>query len=372
MPFAEDPPVNDRDTLLGGIGITGMPSMAVEWVEVELNLGADPNDLDFLRVTLVSPDGTNSELNVFGQNVPNGTDHFDGTSFFGEAAGDVGTTSLVLSTNRHWGERTEAKPRVDETGAPVTDFLGDDVVDGWRLRFANYGDAEINIQNYNVTFHGIDTSGTSRVQGAIGIDLNADGFFSDSMMVADNYSRFITEMDLFGNETRIFNPDQEPFAGGVTVYVDTNSNGVRDSNEPFYMTGADGNYYFDLPPGTYDIRIDDTNLPDGLDNVDNILFAQSGPITTVTVGDVGMRYTPAQMPGDATVTALNTKLLPDAPVIATTFSFSGLVFSDLDGNGIQDGDDGVIEGANLFLDLNQNGIFDPLSDPDTFSAADGR
>ncbi len=378
MGVADDPqPVSDRDIGSSGLGhpgipITGMPSMAVEWVEVELNLTpSDVNDLDFLRITLVSPDGTNSELNVFGQNVSNGTDHLDGINSFGDAAGDLGTTNLILTTNRHWGERTEAKPRVDAAGDPITSFPlggmpGADVIDGWRLVFENYGDSDIDINNYNVTFHGVGTAGTSRIQGALGVDLNADGFFSDDALApGNNYSRFVID-PITGD--RVSNPSQEPFAGGVIVYADINQDGTRDSTEPFFETGADGNYYFDLPPATYDIRIDDTALPEGLNNAANV---QTGPITTVTIAAVGNRLTPEQMPQIADVVALNAFLIPDAPVVANTFSLSGVVFADLNGDGVQDGDDGVVADAELFLDINQNGVFDPLVDPETTTASDG-
>ncbi len=370
MPPMEDPPFNDRD--FGGVygGQPGIPitvadSMAVEWVEVKLSLGGDSKALDYLRITLVSPDGTNSELNAFGQNVPNGVDHFDGITSYGDSGGDLGTTELILSTNRNWGERTEAKLRVDEVGDPVLDYNGFEVTDGWRLVFENYGDSVIDINNYEVVFHGINTDGTSRIQGAIGIDDNADGFFSDLSGTANNFTRYVG-----GPSDRTFNPDQESFAGGVIVYVDINGDGVRGSIEPYFQTGADGNYYFDLPPDTYDIRIDGTALPEGLDNTDNMALAQN-PITTITVADIGERYTPAQLPNNADVVKLNVLLTPNAATVATTFDISGVVFADLDGNGIQDGDDGTIGNAEVYVDINQNDTFDPILDPVTTTAADG-
>ncbi len=37
--------------------------MSLEWVELKLDIPySDANNLDFLRITLVSPDGTHSEL----------------------------------------------------------------------------------------------------------------------------------------------------------------------------------------------------------------------------------------------------------------------------------------------------------------------
>jgi len=369
----DDPPFNDRD--IRGVfgGQSGIPivvgeSMAVEWVGIKLDLGpSSTQDLDYLRITLVSPDGTNSELNAYGQNISGIVDHRDSITSIGESGGDLGTSTLILSTNRNWGERTESKPRLDEAGDPVLDFNGFEVTDGWRLVFENYGASEIDINNYEVVFYGINTEGTSRIQGVLGVDDNADGFFSDSSATADNYTRYILDPD---SSHRIFNPDQESFAGGVIVYVDINGDGVRGSIEPYYQTGADGNYYFDLPPDTYDIRIDGTALPEGLDNTANMTLAQT-PLTTVTVTGVGVRYTSAQMPLDADVVALNNKLLPNVASVIDTFDISGVVFADLDGNGIQDGDDGTIENAEVYVDINQNDTFDPILDPVTTTAADG-
>lgn len=384
----DDPPFNDRE---GGVTVFGLqagiplspPPMTVEWVEVQLNLGGDLNDINQLRISLVSPDGTVSELNAYGQDRPNNVVHFDGIGSFGPHD-NMGTTSFVLTTNRHWGERTEAKMRMDDNGVPILDALGNPILDGWRLVFENYGDGDVNIGSYNVTFHGQNAVGTARVQGAIGVDDNADGVFSDIEGAADNFKRYIEVVADPDDPTSVFrvvNPGQESWAAGVIVYVDLNQDGKRDSIEPWYQTGNDGNYYFDLPDGTYDIRIDETALPEGLNNAQNMAIGLAGPITTITVDLTpdpssplalpNVRYTPFEMAADPTVAALNLVLIPDAPTTVTTFDISGFVYADLNEDGVLNGDDSGIAGAQVYLDVNQNGIFDPTIDKFTTTAGDG-
>jgi subtilisin family serine protease len=371
----EDMPFVDRDRnafLTGQAGIPILPPpMTVEWIEVELNLGGSIDNINELRISLVSPDGTVSELNAFGQTRGNARDHFDGVNVFG-SVGNIGTDSFVLTTNRHWGERTEAKQRMDDNGLPIFDANGDPIFDGWRLVFENYSAGDININSYNVTFHGQNAENTGRVQGAIGVDDNGDGFFSDSTGTADNFKRYTEVPDFFDPTVlnRVVNPDQESWAAGVIVYVDLDKDGTRDSIEPIYQTGNDGNYYFDLPAGEYDIRIDETALPEGLNNSQNLAIALSGPISTITV-EVGQRHTPFEMAGDASAAALNVRLIPDAPSTVTTFDVSGQVFGDLNEDGTLNGDDVGIAGADVYIDLNQNGIFDPTIDKYTTTAGDG-
>ena len=210
-----------------------MPSMAVEWVEVRLNLGGTPEDLNQLRIALVSPDGTVSELIGSGQTVPNVRRPLRRRRHRSATTDTLGRTdNLIFSTNRHWGERTEPKVRTDAAGAPIMDHFGNPIMDGWRLVFENYSDTEINIANYEVVFHGVNTANTGRIQGTIGIDEDGDGDFSGT----DDF-------------THAPNVDREAFAAGVIVYADFDKDGVRDSTEPYFQTGNDGNYYFDLPAG---------------------------------------------------------------------------------------------------------------------------
>ena len=436
-----DPPVNDRDfggafyfsdetraiPVQGGqpgLTINGIPPMSVEWIEVELNLGVnDPNVLDFLRVTLVSPDGTHSELNAFGTPVGRPTDHFDGLTSFGDPAGNLGTTSMVFTTNRHWGERTEDRYRVgdfidlidyNQNGVTVNEILSRvatdnysiplvtdpfhyaPIYDTWRLTFENYSDEDIDIQSYEVAFHGVDVAGTGRIQGAVGVDDNGDGVFSDLSGTKDNFNRYdVTDVpfDTDGVATRFLlsEAEQESWAAGVIVYADLNNNGQRDISDAFYQVGADGNYFFDLPANaTYNLHIDPDSLASaGLETVANLNLANAGPFATVTIDAVGQRVlgkdfldntevmsptSPAFSYGVAESIKSETDLnflFDPAPVAPETIDISGVVFADLDSNGIQDGVDFALANANVYIDINQNGIYTPGVDYVTATDASG-
>ena len=69
LPFNEDdPPVNTRGSFLtfdvpAIDPVTGASNlMSMEWAEVHLNITGDADAMNYLRITLVSPDGTQSEL----------------------------------------------------------------------------------------------------------------------------------------------------------------------------------------------------------------------------------------------------------------------------------------------------------------------
>ncbi|HWE01234.1 MAG TPA: SdrD B-like domain-containing protein [Tepidisphaeraceae bacterium] len=81
------------------------------------------------------------------------------------------------------------------------------------------------------------------------------------------------------NDSAGKNP-KDPGIAGVTVYLDANNNGKRDSGEQSFVTGANGNFSFDdLLPGVYVVR---AVTPSG--------FKQSTPLNggantvTLTVG----------------------------------------------------------------------------------------
>ncbi|MDZ4658612.1 MAG: S8 family serine peptidase [Bythopirellula sp.] len=422
-PFSgDDPPVNTRDAgsvFVGqnGIPITGVPSMEVEWIEVQVNIGGDENDMDFLRISLISPDGTVSELKLY--DIPNVDNpvrqniNFEGViDPAGVLSPGSGGLTAVYTTNRHWGERTEGKPRINTDGTPVRAFNedtamydGDIIVDGWRLVFENFSDSEMDIFSYEVAFHGIAVEGTGRIQGSVGVDDNGDGVFSDALGLLSNFTRYveieretirpdsmpeeILDFRYVGDGSyqfdRLLNGAQESWAAGVIVYADLDTNGLRDATDPSYQVGADGNYYFDLPAGlTYDIRIDPASLEAaGLFNQQNV-DAVSGVLATAEINEPGERVLATPAIGDpldplsdadtvvaaygfnggitSAVTALNIMLVANA-VPENIFNIKGVVYADLNENGVQDGDDVVIEDATVFIDVNQNGVFTPGVDP---------
>ena len=119
----------------------------------------------------------------------------------------------------------------------------------------------------------------------------------------------------------------------------------------------------------HDIRIDGLNLPDHLDNLQNQALANNAPVSTVAV-TVGGRISPSSSTA-ASAQALNITLMPNLASTATTFDISGVIYADLDRDGVQDPTDGAVPNAEVFLDVNQNGIFDPIVDPITITAEDG-
>ena len=319
-----------------------------------------------------------------------------------------------FTTNRHWGERTEGKPRLNTDGTPVLAFNpetglydGEPIVDGWRLVFENFGDDALDINTYELAFHGINTAGTGRIQGAVGVDDNIDGVFSDSTGPADNFTRYL-EFErtaihpVTGEEVdfryvqdgsyqfdRFINPDQESWAAGVIVYVDLDQNGVRDHTDPHYQVGADGNYYFDLPAGfSYDVRIDANSLEAaGLYNQQNVDIV-ADVLATATIAAAGERVlaTPVQGEEGATtiiasygfnfgmtssVPEMNILLVPNA-IPENVVTIGGTVYADLNENGIQDGDDVGIADAVVFIDINQNGVYSPGVDIIAYTDADGK
>ena len=326
----------------------------------------------------------------------------------GDGAGDLGTASMVFTTNRHWGERSEGRYRVGEY-RDFIDYDGDGnflellnrvvtekneefgreaVFDTWRLVFENYGDNEIDILSYEVAFHGANVEGTGRIQGAIGVDDNGDGVFSDILDLSnpadtheDNFTRYVTSAAFSVNHAadRFLNPHQESWAAGVIVYADLDHNGMRDPTDPHFQVGADGSYYFDLlAGGTYDLRIDPSSLEyAGLETVANLNLVNAGPFATVTVDSAGQRVLNQSFVDNDGV-SFNVKgdesvnfLFDQPPQAPDTFEISGVIFADLDSNGVQDGADFGIENADIYVDINQNGVYTPGVDYLATTDADG-
>jgi serine-aspartate repeat-containing protein C/D/E len=122
----------------------------------------------------------------------------------------------------------------------------------------------------------------------------------------------------------------EPVLSGLTVFLDTNNNGVLDNGETSTTTDANGNYTFpNLGPGTYLVRE----------------MLQPGIVQTT--------------PNPAPIT-----LTPGQPVINVDFgdfkliSIGGTKFQDTNGNGVQDAGEPGLQGITVFLDTNNNGRLD--------------
>jgi serine-aspartate repeat-containing protein C/D/E len=131
---------------------------------------------------------------------------------------------------------------------------------------------------------------------------------------------------------------------GVTVYLDINKDGKYDSGDIETTTNSSGVYSFTgLPAGTYSVR-------ETLLSGDSFTSPSSG--------------------------ALSVTLASGAKVTAENFgntgplTLPGIVFSDANGDGKQDGTDAGLGGWVVYCDLNHNGVF-VSSDNNKTTASNG-
>lgn len=336
----DDPPINGRGF---DIPIFVPDTLSVEWVEVELTFRDLPQELsDNLRITLVSPEGTHSDfVNWVPEQVtrpawnPVPGDPMDPAQADTCAAApdsifcpsSATEFTWVFTTMRHWGERT-GTDLVSEDGLPQT----------WRLVFENWNSSEANLESYKVDFYGTRVP-EARIQGIVGLDTNGDEDFNFTGLINFDTGDFVRDIVNEQPEAFQFQPDlnREPLASEAIVYVDVDLDGSRDADEPFVMTGADGNFYFDLPFGTHTIRIEP-------------------PPGTTVVGDNS--YT-VQLGLDAATGEVVTRardrnfLVAPAPI-----TFEGTVFADFNGNRQVDLVDAGVRNFAVFADTNENGILD--------------
>ena len=132
---------------------------------------------------------------------------------------------------------------------------------------------------------------------------------------------------------------------GVQIYIDSNSNGVLDLGERSVRSTGSGLYTFgDLKAGTYRVRV---NVP-----------------------PAGMRQT---KPGGGYTVNLGV----GGAVTGRNFGFTGLtqivghVFNDVNGNGVNDGGDGIWAGWRVFADVNGDGLFSSAIDRGVLTDASG-
>jgi hypothetical protein len=390
-------------------------TMDINSVDLRLNItGNAAEALDHLRITLISPDGTPSELNHYIVDQPARPYQFqwggltEAHPYLGSfGSTDAGTAPLVFTfnTNRSWGERSDDRIVFDPTtGEPVIDgsglFTGTNgqlgvpgqvLKQGWRLVIENWDlDDSFGLADVSVSWHGSPVAaGSQRVQGFVGIDDNGDDNF--------NYSRVVqssVNIDNDPNTTRlgevIATPDlsQESFAANQTVTVRrTSDNTIVDQ----FVTGHDGNFYFDLVPDDYTITVedplgralkDDTVTPDQYmphyahewhitkdwfkvwdhanGNPNEVVVDQSGnPVpwldgndNEVTYGMSGINF------------LLDASHVQQAPL-------SGTVYADTNADGFYNGTDVALPGITVFGDLNANNVFD-TGEPTAVTDANGQ
>ena len=401
-------------------------NMTVETVEVILTLpvGDVAEFLDHTRVLLISPDGTHSELNHYfvdptlaagvsfhqtedavNPNLsPNGSNAVENKVENFDNPGSVftGLSTLSFSTNRSWGERSDDSIMFDPTtNEPIIDpiggnlfnavdnpSIGDLLSQGWQIHLENYGNTNLTIASFEIVWHGSPIgANTERVHGLVGIDDNRDDLF--------NYSRVLPQPvdEIDGDPTtlrlgefyNLVDPDHESMASNVTVfaYRDVDSDGILNEEVDIlvdqFVTGADGNYYFDLVPADYILTLDPGTLG-GLQAIDDPVtdflpdYLSTWVITEdyFTVWDYDSNLdvplnpvTDAPAPffdgnGDVITYGMqhiNFLLQPteDPP---TEVEFRGTVFADLAGDGVFNDEDVELPDQLVFGDVNRNGSLD--------------
>jgi len=126
--------------------------------------------------------------------------------------------------------------------------------------------------------------------------------------------------------------------GGVTVFLDTNGDGILNTGETSATTTSPlGSFNFpNLPTGiTYNVR--QVAAPPGTPNPPPVPLATGQ--TTPETANFGNRPTPVPTP---------------TPVLG---SITGVVFNDADSNGTQAAGELGVPGVTVFLDTNGDGIF---------------
>jgi hypothetical protein len=378
-------------------------TMVVENVEISIEVGGSMVDfLNNVRIVLVSPSGTHSELNhYFVSPTFDDNDNFhqalgitanglngvsEDNTWHNPATVDTGIQTFTFSTNRIWGERSDDMLIIDPTtGEPIvgggnlyniappvsTSYL----TSGWQLYFENYSDADFSINNLEVAWHGSPIgANTKRIQGVIGVDDNQDNTF--------NFSRVdMTTSDLYGDPNTLrlgevvntIDLTHESMAANVTVVARRASDGVIVDR---FVTGADGNYYFDLVPDDYIISIED---PEGRVALEDTLSPASvlqNYRTQWTISEeffrvwdydqnlrVAVDANGIPLPLDGNTELSHVKninfLLDPGPPAAQQVQFNGTVLADFNGDGVLNGNDVAVPNAKVYADVNRNGQLDP-------------
>ncbi len=217
----------------------------------------------------------------------------------------------------------------------------------------------------------IDTGGTAQVQ-LNGVGAGPDGVFGsidDTPIVFPQFDRFEPLEGFFGNQWvasslawalstgkqggsltgtvfNDFNRDgvqtggssSEPGISGITVFADANGNGQLDAGEIRTVTTSNGSY--SLPVGTGNNLIS--------------LVAPSGFVFT----------TAASRTATGAATNVNFGLFKPST------EFSGRKFADINGNGFLDSGEPGIEGATIYIDLDNDARID-IGEPRATTDANG-
>jgi len=135
--------------------------------------------------------------------------------------------------------------------------------------------------------------------------------------------------DVNGNGTR--QAATEPLLANETVFLDTNNDGLLNNSEKNVKTSATGAYKFNnLPAATYNVR-----------HITKAGFIDTAPVK-----------------GVHKVTLASAQVVTGKAFGTGVSRLGGIVFKDLNGNGVKDTADKGMEGVRVYLDANKNGKFD--------------
>ena len=382
-----------------------------------------------------------------------------------------GSFVWTFSTNRSWGESSSSAVITNPvTGEPVLQdtFVFDPVTQqfvqssqpifrNWEVHIENWSGSAATLNAVEVVWHGKPVGGgtldpnygdsgilsAQRVQGFVGIDTNGDEEFSaDPSNPATNQFNNRYVQTLSGNHS-----DATDIRDGDVVrqlnFSDNNNNGVYDAGdtifqEPFaenvvvdayrewdgvaeaapvarFLTGADGNYYFDLDVQG-DLAQTTNPLSPHFGQTLQYVIKATDPLGRQFLTDTNTTDTQVLMPSDpnftylphyaqswtinpdwfyapdhdnplqlgnspgeifydpatqapvpftnsgtiarvpAAVMNLNFLIKDDAP--ANSFDVTGTVYSDVNGDGKFNGNDAAAPGLSVYWDENRNGVHD--------------
>lgn len=292
--------VDNEGTPLGGDGSTVFDTVDVDRLAPTLlsssKLNTDPTNRTSLSYQLVfSEPVTGLDLSDFSIAASGVT---SGTVASVSGSGDTYTVSI----SHTGGEGTIGLVFADD----------DSIVDNAGFPLDGVGTATHPLATYNVQL------GT--IQGTIFSDLDSDGVLDAG----------------------------ETGAGGMTVYIDSNINGVFDTGELTAVTDAGTGFYefMGLVDGSYTLR----------------LQAQTPYVQTLPVADGPQLVTVAVANGIALANFGTHEVLPG--------NIAGNVWNDVNNNGELDAGESGLAGVTLYVDLNLNGAFDSATEPSVVSQTD--